>query len=76
MIRYATITNKGGRDINEDSIGAFTNGAMNLFVLCDGLGGHGMGADASGLVVEVFENRFSCCTDPDVFLDEAFITAQ
>lgn len=76
MINFATLTNKGSREVNEDSIGIFSNGDMCLFVLCDGLGGHGMGADASSLVVNVFEDQFSYCEDPVNFLGEAFVTAQ
>ena len=76
MINFATLTNKGGREVNEDSIGVFSNGDMCLFVLCDGLGGHGMGADASSLVVSVFEDQFSYCEDPVNFLGETFVTAQ
>ncbi len=76
MINFATLTNKGGREVNEDSIGVFSNGDMCLFVLCDGLGGHGMGADASSLVVNVFEDQFSYCEDPVNFLGETFVTAQ
>ena len=76
MIKYATITNKGGRDVNEDYIGVFSNENMLLFVLCDGLGGHGMGADASKLVTDVIGSQFSYCDDPVNFLGEAFTVAQ
>lgn len=76
MIRYATLTNQGGREVNEDSIGVFENGDMQLFVLCDGLGGHGMGADASSLVVDVIGSQFEHCDDPVNFLGEAYTTAQ
>ena len=76
MIRYATLTNKGDREVNEDSIGVFSNGDMQLFVLCDGLGGHGMGADASKLIVDVMGSQFESCEDPVNFLGDAFNTAQ
>ena len=76
MIRFATLTNNGKREVNEDSIGVFSHEDMCLFVLCDGLGGHGMGADASKLVVDVFEEQFSNCEDPVNFLGECFTTAQ
>lgn len=76
MIRYATLTNNGDREVNEDSIGVFSNGDMLLFVLCDGLGGHGMGADASKLVVDVIGSQFENCDDPVNFLGDAFTTAQ
>ena len=76
MIRVATLTNKGDREVNEDSIGVFSKEDMRLCVLCDGLGGHGMGDAASKLVVGVFEDQFSKCEDPVNFLGEVFTTAQ
>ena len=76
MIRVASLSDKGNRAVNEDSIGVFSNNDMNLFVLCDGLGGHGMGDVASKLVVDVIESQFSYCNDPVNFLGEAFCTAQ
>ena len=51
--KYAIFTNNGGRKVNEDYVGAFRNAENNCFVLCDGLGGHGMGDVASRLVVDV-----------------------
>ena len=57
-ITYATLTDKGGRTVNEDSINAISDGERFGFVLCDGLGGHGMGDVASGVVVNEFESYF------------------
>ena len=57
-ITYATYTDKGCRAVNEDSVGAFFRGENSCFVLCDGLGGHGMGDIASSLTVEVFKDQF------------------
>lgn len=42
-------TNKGGREVNEDSL-FFTEGA---YVVCDGLGGHASGEVASNCAVKV-----------------------
>ena len=60
MMRYASITNCGNREVNEDSIGTAQNNGLSLFVVCDGLGGHGKGDLASSLVRDVFVNQFSC----------------
>lgn len=44
---------KGGRKINEDSVGYINQGSLvNAWVLADGLGGHGSGEVASKLAVD------------------------
>lgn len=77
MITYATFTDKGTCEINEDSMGIFEKDNKKCMVLCDGLGGHGRGEVASALVVNVFgkvfeEHRGSA----DEFFDEAFAKGQ
>ena len=66
----------GNRDVNEDAVGVYTNGTKTCFVLCDGLGGHGMGDAASSLVKEVFASRFAETGDLDGFLPDTFSAAQ
>lgn len=73
---YSMYSDKGGRELNEDSVGAFQNNANNCFVLCDGLGGHGMGDVASSLVVEVFKDQFYKTDDVCNFLGQTFCAAQ
>ena len=75
-ITYATYTDKGGRAVNEDSVGVFFRGENSCFVLCDGLGGHGMGDIASSLTVEVFEDQFNKTNDGEAFLCKAFLASQ
>ncbi len=76
MICYSAFTDKGNREINEDSIGVFQNGENYCFVLCDGLGGHGMGDVASGYVKDSFETLFANTFDTKDFLDQAFFISQ
>ena len=57
-ITYATYTNIGSREKNEDSIGCFYKECDYGFIVCDGLGAHGMGEVASDLAVKVFERLF------------------
>ncbi len=73
---WAITTNPGGRPVNEDSVGVFPNGENNCFILCDGLGGHGMGDIASGLVVDVFRDQFYKTDDAVNFLGQTFLAAQ
>ena len=72
----AFISNIGSRRINEDSIGCFSNGANRCFVVCDGLGGHGMGDIASKLVVDVFEDQLKKADTLKDFLPSTFTAAQ
>ena len=58
-ITYATYTNPGSREINEDALDVYSKIENSIcFILCDGLGGHGMGDVASGLTTKVFGNLF------------------
>ena len=74
--KHAIFTNVGGRQINEDSVGVFRNGGNNCYILCDGLGGHGMGDVASSLVVNAFGEQFEKTDRGADFLGQAFQTAQ
>lgn len=52
-MQYKLFTDKGNREWNEDYIGMTSRNDRYLFVLADGLGGHGKGEIASQLVVEM-----------------------
>lgn len=75
-ITYAIYTNIGNREKNEDSIGFYCNKNGYGFIVCDGLGAHGMGDVASGLVVKTFEKLFNEYTESDSFIGNVFDTAQ
>lgn len=74
--KHAIFTNVGDRQINEDSVGVFQNGENNCYILCDGLGGHGMGDVASSLVIAVFEDQFHKTDDAVNFLGQTFTASQ
>ncbi len=76
MLTFSSFTNKGSREVNEDAIGCFSNGVSNCFVVCDGLGGHGLGDVASQTVVSVFKSLFEKSEKPSLFLADAFSAAQ
>lgn len=57
MVTYSMFTNQGERDKNEDSIGHVQNAFREVFLLADGLGGHGFGDVASQLIVSSMEEK-------------------
>lgn len=79
MIEYATVSEIGEKEHNEDAVRVFMNTALKTyaFVVADGLGGHGNGDIASNYVADcvgaMVENTSNIS---GVFLDDCFITAQ
>ena len=76
MICYSDI---GSRSVNEDAVGAFEKDNTACYILCDGLGGHGMGDVASNLVVQVFRDRFEngeLGANPGTEMERTFRAAQ
>lgn len=79
MIEYATISEIGEKEKNEDAVRVFINQPLTTygFVLADGLGGHGNGDVASNFVVDcvgaAIENTDSF---GGIFIDQCFDTAQ
>lgn len=76
MISYEMFTDKGGREVNEDSIRAVCNGDEGCFVVCDGLGGHGKGDEASSLVADEIIRCYNEFGSDENFIEKAFISAQ
>ena len=76
LITNSMISNLGNRNINEDSIGQYIGTNSHAFILCDGLGGHGMGDKASSLVRDVFINQFQNMQDCSNILPSTFMAAQ
>ncbi len=74
MIRFASLTSRGGREVNEDSIACVEE--RSCFLVCDGLGGHGRGDEASGLVADSFREACKTMDDPAAFLGSWFPEAQ
>jgi serine/threonine protein phosphatase PrpC len=77
MIAYACYSNPGNRPINEDAIGVHIKDNDACFVVCDGLGGHGKGDEASCFVKDFFLSAFSQADKADCkFIERCFIDAQ
>ena len=75
-ISFSQLSNIGRRKVNEDSIGVYKGPKAHAFILCDGLGGHGMGDKASSLVRDVFINQFQNMQDCSNILPSTFMAAQ
>lgn len=79
MIDYATISEIGTKEKNEDTVRVFVNQPFSTygFVVADGLGGHGNGDIASNFVADcvgaAIENTDTFSGE---FIDECFDTAQ
>ena len=76
MLQFSIFTDKGGREINEDTIKVSEKEDRYCFVLCDGLGGHGMGDAASLLVAEVIIEEFEKSESNEGLLETVFMKAQ
>lgn len=79
MIEYATVTEIGEKENNEDAVRVFINQPLSTygFVLADGLGGHGNGDIASNFVVDCVGAAIENTNAFDgIFMDECFDTAQ
>ena len=77
MITSYMYTNVGGRKVNEDSCITLEDGKEKCYVLCDGLGGHGKGEVASGIVTEVFDQCYHAgVSKPDQFIADTLMVAQ
>ncbi len=75
-MKFYSLTNIGSRPVNEDGAAVFENPFGKCYVLCDGLGGHGMGDVASQLVVSCIGERFAVCNNNSEFIPTAIEYAQ
>ncbi len=72
----AFLSEKGGRSINEDSVRCKKGDGSYCFVVCDGLGGHGMGDTASRLVADSLAEKLASRPLCEDLLSSAFSEAQ
>ena len=72
---HSIFTDKGSREINEDCAGAVCKDGRYCFILCDGLGGHGMGDKASRLVTDTLAECFKNSKSNAEFAGSALIKA-
>lgn len=76
-MEYAEISKAGDREINEDSLQSFQVGNKMVFVLADGLGGHGYGEIASKEAVEAVKKHFISNSEEEIhkLLQDSFQVA-
>ena len=77
-VDYAMYSDKGNREVNEDSIVYAVKKELDswCFAVCDGLGGHGRGEVASGIVCDSIRHQFEACEDINLFFDSVLDNAQ
>lgn len=74
---FQVLSRCGSRAANEDSVCAECLNGCSLFVVADGLGGHGKGDVASAIAVNAFKEVFSCSSASlPAILSKAFLNAQ
>ncbi|MBO5322424.1 MAG: serine/threonine-protein phosphatase [Clostridia bacterium] len=76
MVEYSVYTNIGSREINEDAVKAITLDGNFGFIVCDGLGGQGMGDKASKIVTDCYNECFINSQINESFLPKTFERAQ
>lgn len=76
MVEYSVYTNIGSREVNEDAVNAIMLDGNFGFIVCDGLGGQGMGDKASKIVADCFCDFFKSSEINESFLSKAFDYAQ
>ncbi len=74
-MRIASITGKGGRPKNEDSIGKLNRDGLCCMVVADGLGGHGGGDIASSIAVDTVLQSFNAAPDVSSEAVRAYVEA-
>ncbi len=75
---YTSISEKGGRPVNEDSVGQYVGKEASLFIVADGLGGHGAGDIASQYVVGQYLYHFqdNDLMEPAEYMTSTFASIQ
>ena len=77
MISYSNISKSGSRTVNEDYVSYARKDDKLLFILCDGLGGHGSGDIASETAARAFLDEFAKYDgDISLFYHNAYQRAQ
>lgn len=76
MLTYATLSDPGNRPYNEDSLDVAERGGTHLFILADGLGGHGKGEVASAIAVRESLDTFAKLPPDDALLPQCALAGQ
>lgn len=74
-MKFALVSGKGGREINEDYIGRLKKNGMYCFVLADGLGGQEGGENASEIAANTILKCFDAQADMSGDIMYAYLEA-
>ena len=72
MIRYAILNDQGDREYQEVTVFVCQSKGRQLFLVADGLGGHGHGKDASQTMADCAGSFFKTESDNDVLIRKIF----
>ncbi|MCR4641378.1 MAG: serine/threonine-protein phosphatase [Lachnospiraceae bacterium] len=71
-IRYASVSEQGKRENNQDAVFAAVKGERAIFVVADGMGGHSHGEVASAAIVDAAKEWwYSAAAEEDMEREEA-----
>ena len=76
MFNYGELTKLGNRSVQEDRLAAASAGSKQLYIICDGLGGHRGGAEAAELARDTFVEILTDQGTVEDYLHRAFGLAQ
>ena len=77
MIEFASMTEQGGRDVNEDAVSVeIVDDQTQCFSVADGLGGHGRGDEAAHLAVQTAADVFRAFPEQEELTKTIFESAQ
>lgn len=73
MISYYSINEQGGREYQEDSVGVYLSKKQAVFLVADGLGGHGKGDVASSFIIKHALQQLKQGIQPEEYFQKTYV---